>query len=379
MQGALVNETENLLIILLSRVKSQHVAVLRQAKTLKTASERGRSGRPLLPSEFPEVDFAASQRYAARHPGVVQALPADDGMFARSVLASVFYSVSEQIDNVRTTIMSLFVDRLLVQLSDPVRLSQVLLPAIDPAPTRVRRLVDAAYAFPFATVQDVNLVTISRIETEQPIFPPQRTRGTWTQTIPSHQLTDVAYEGDGPLQPFWLDVAAELQLKLLLEADPGAVDTLFTSEIADFATLADFRARFSFLNVDELLSRHNITTVDELREHYHFLQTEIRLRAPAPFDPTDPANQHAFALNVAFLIRETLDVRAVLQEAKLLRAALERAIAFRRDLGPAELLTPYALVVILPDASLTGQPLTANDLAALFTAERILVLFLTPA
>jgi hypothetical protein len=36
-------------------------------------------------------------------------------------------------------------------------------------------------------------------------------------------------------------------------------------------------------------------------------------------------------------------------------------------------------VVILPDASLTGQPLTANDLAALFTAERILVLFLTPA
>jgi hypothetical protein len=275
--------------------------------------------------------------------------------------------------------MSALVDRLLVQLSDPTRLSQILAPATDPAPTRVRRLVDAVFAFPFATIHAVNKVSIGRMEIAKPVLARRCRRGTWTQTAPSHRLTDVAYEELGSLEALWMDLTAEVQITLLLEVDSGAIDSVLTSEVSDFASLADFRSRFPFLNVDALLARYNITTVDELREHYHFLKTAIQLRQPGPFDPNDPANQYAFSFNVAVLIRDALDIRGVLQEAKRLRVAMKRDTAFEREIGPAEVHAPYALLVVWPEAVLTGQPLAANDIVALFAVEQILVLFLTPS
>jgi hypothetical protein len=274
--------------------------------------------------------------------------------------------------------MGLFVDRVVLQLSDPARLLQVLTPAGDTAPTRIRRLVDAVYAFPFATLHDVLAVTVSRVEAEHPFFPPQRVNGTWTQTIPSHRLTDVAYERTSALQALWVDLAAELQMKLVLEVDAGEITSVLTHEVTDFNTLDEFRARFPFLDVNGLLARYNITTVEELRAHYHFLLSEIRLHPPGPFDPTDPANQFPFSLRVAALVRDDLDVRGALREAKQLRAALEQTTAYRRDLGPAEARTPFAPLVILPEAALAGLPFTAETLSALFGAEGILVLFLTP-
>ena len=68
---------------------------------------------------------------------------------------------------------------------------------------------------------------------------------------------------------------------------------------------------------------------------------------------------------MAILIREELDVRAIMREAKHLRAALERTIAFRKDQGPAEVRTPFALLIILPQTLLAGLPFSEDKLLRL--------------
>ncbi|UPJ53427.1 hypothetical protein IVB30_20185 [Bradyrhizobium sp. 200] len=270
------------------------------------------------------------------------------------------------------------IDRLLLRMRDPVQLLGVLAPAGDPAPTRMRRLVDAAFSVPFGTIHNISDVRVGELEFARPVLVQRQSRGRWTELSPGHRLTDIAYEEAGRLQPLWLDVTAEIRLKLLLETDPGAVASIMTNEASDVATLEDFRTRFPFIDVDALMARYGLTTYDELREHYRFVEAEIKLQAPPPFDPNDPANQHAVTLHIAILIRELLDVRGVLQEAKLLRVALKQAISFKRELGPVEALAPFALVVIWPEEALLGQQLAANDIAALFALEHILVVFVAP-
>ena len=47
------------------------------------------------------------------------------------------------------------------------------------------------------------------------------------------------------------------------------------------------------------MAEHHITTVEELKAAYHYLLGEIKLKDLPPFDPTAPANQHRFELNLA--------------------------------------------------------------------------------
>ena len=126
------------------------------------------------------------------------------------------------------------------------------------------------------------------------------------------------------------------------------------------------------------MAQHHISTVDELKEAYHYLITEIRLRTPAVFDPNDPANQRHFTLDIALLIRDSLDLRALLQDAKLAQAALERTAPYQREPEGVELRTPYAPLFVCPASALGSAPFDAATLRSFFGHEHILALFLTP-
>src|SRR5437899_1814617 len=115
--------------------------------------------------------------------------------------------------------MSVFVDQLLLQLSDPVQLIELLAPAADTNHTRLLTLLKAVYDFQFATIHDVRDPKVLQVEPERLLLTTHRTQGTWTQTIPSYGRTDVFYEGSDKLEPIWLDLTAEVGLKLLLEVD----------------------------------------------------------------------------------------------------------------------------------------------------------------
>jgi hypothetical protein len=275
--------------------------------------------------------------------------------------------------------MSEFVDRVLLQLSTPTELGQLLAPSSDTNRTRLRTLLNAVYDMPFATIHNVLNVQMQTSEFQRPLFPPRRTSGVWTQTTPSYTRTDVAYECSGGLAPVWLDIAAQVGLTLVLEVDAGEVESFLTHEIVGFNTLDEFRARFRFIDLDAFMERHGITTVEELKEAYHYLLAEIRLRTPVPFDPNDPANQYHFTLNIAILIRETIDVAALLRDAKLAQATLECTLIYRQEIDTAEVRTPYAPLVICPEAALGSAPFDRNTLQTFFAGERILALFMTPS
>lgn len=271
-----------------------------------------------------------------------------------------------------------FVDRLLVQLSDPTQIMGLLAPASDTHHTRLRALIDAVYDLPYATIHDVLDVKVLSTEFERPLLPPGRTSGTWTQTTPSFTRTDVLYQSQNGLNPTWLDLIADISLTLVLEVDPGEVESILIKDLDGFTSLDDFRSRFRFIDLDAFMAKHHLTTVEELQEASQYLLAEIRLRAPAPFDPSAAANRHRYSLHVAFLIRETLDVAAALRDAKLARAAAERALIYHRELDVAEVRSPYAPVVIFPESAVAA-PFTAGSLQTFFALERILALFVTPA
>jgi hypothetical protein len=274
--------------------------------------------------------------------------------------------------------MSQFVDRLLVQFNTPANLLQVLDPAADATHARLRALLDAAFVFEFATIHDITTVAIAATEMERPIAPLQQSSGVWTQTTPSYSRTDVRYER-AETAPVWLDVVATLSMTLLLEIDASEVASVVTREIDGFNSLAEFQARFQFLDLNAFMAQIGVSTFEELKTQHRYLLTEIRGQPAPPFDPADPANLHAITLGVAVLMRDTLDVASGLRDAKLARRTLEGALTFTSGSTVAEARTPYSPIVLFPEAALAGQPLAAADVQAVFAAENVLALFITPA
>ncbi len=270
--------------------------------------------------------------------------------------------------------MTAFVDQTLMQLSDPANLVELLTPAGDTDHTRLRTLLNAMYDIPYATIHNIpeDEIVIRKIEAQRPLFPPGSTRGTWTQTVPNHNRTDVVYESSNGLDPVWLDISAEIRLVLELTADLGEVESISTRPITDFETLDEFRAHFRFFDLDKFMKQHDITTVEELQERFHYLLTEIKLA-----EPDDSVSQRAYTLNLAIFIRDDIDVRAALQDIKLAQAALERTLTYHRETDAAEVRTPYAPLIIFSRDALNG--FSEDSVQNFFAKEQILALFLTSA
>jgi hypothetical protein len=273
--------------------------------------------------------------------------------------------------------MSLFVDKVLLQLRDPAKVKALVAPPADTNFDIVKALFAAVYELPAASLAAVKSVQVKSSEFERPIFVPERRTGTWTKTIPGHERTDVVYEGTNGMKPQWIDAVTNLSVTVALNADPGELDTVTAASIEDFTTLAQFKAKFRFFDLDAFMEEHGITTVAELKRLAHYLLAEVKLKAPPPFDPNDPANERRFELDLALLIRDTVDIAATLRDAKLTVALLEHALSFRREVEEAEVRTPLAPVVIFPNSALPAG-VTAADLKTFFAAERVLVLLTPP-
>jgi hypothetical protein len=265
----------------------------------------------------------------------------------------------------------------MVDLSDPVKLRDLIDPPADTTHQRVRELLAAVYTLPFAAIDDVTGVEVVESRLQRPLFTPRRLAGTWTQTQPSLARTDVVYEGLGRLDPEWLDVSATLSVTVVLRVDPGEIESIRLGEVASFQTLAEFESRFRFFDLAGFMAEHRITTVEELRRANRYLLGEIKLKAPGPFDPADPANRRRFELPVAVLIRDVVDLTACLRDARLAREALERTLAYRRETAEGEVRTPAAPVLVLPAAGVAATGRTAAELSAFFAAQEVLAVFVT--
>ena len=272
--------------------------------------------------------------------------------------------------------MSQFVDQVLLSLGDEAEFKDFVDPDDDAEHDRILALMRAMYDTPYARIHEVRDVTVASLERSRPLFSPRDNRGTWTQTTPSYARSDVHWHDTDRTAPLWVDIAADLSVTVVLEIDAGEVESIIVREIERIASLADFRSRFRFLDLDAFLEEHDISTVADLRARFKYLLTEVRLRQSPPFDPDDPANQRRYELSTVVLIRDTLDVSEALRAAKLARAVLKSSAAYREQAeADMEVTSPYAPVVVFPAELLGDPPFDETGVRDFFAAEDVLAVF----
>jgi hypothetical protein len=181
--------------------------------------------------------------------------------------------------------------------------------------------------------------------------------------------TDVAYEGADKIEPFWIDVAVELDLTLQLEVDSGTVAKVIQKNTNTFTTFDDFKAAFPFIDLDAFMKEHHIKTIEELRQAFQYLSTELQLQPPSD------TGLHHYLLRLAILIRDSLDIVAVLHDAKLVRVLQEQVLAYQKTFEQNAVLAHSALAIVFPKAVLNGLPFDEAAMHKLFANEGILALF----
>lgn len=271
--------------------------------------------------------------------------------------------------------MGTAVDTILLRLADAVGVHDVVFPSADPGRTRIRTLISAVYALPYAAIRDVTAVDVRAVECAQPLFPIVRRTGNWTQTMPSHIRTDLDILGSDGTAPRWIDVVADLSVTVVLEIDPGELDTFRAAELENFTTLDEFRGRFRYLDLDAFMREHQLHTVDDLRRAYRYLLAEVKLKPAPAFDPADPSNTRRLALRVGILIRDTLAVTDALRDVRELSAAHGPVVDEHTDRDFAEATAAVAPLVVFPESSVAGSGFSKEQVVTFFAGRQILAVF----
>jgi hypothetical protein len=271
-----------------------------------------------------------------------------------------------------------FVDRALLDLADPARLAALLAPPGQGPYPALGRLVRSVFDTDGAELHDIVGAAVASVSPMRPILPRRRVTGSATVRQPAYAITDLTADLTEPAGIRWIHLLAEVSLHTSVEVGGAGVDSAITAAIEDITSLDDFRNRFRYLDLDAFLSANRIETVDELRDRYDYLLTEVRLKTQPPFDPADPQNRHDIAVDVAVLISESLDLAAALRDAVELRAAATAAATGRSDalLGPA--VQPFAVAVVFPHAALGPAGPAPAAIDALFARAGVLPLFADP-
>jgi hypothetical protein len=250
-------------------------------------------------------------------------------------------------------------------------------------------LFNLTYAPEDVQVEQITLGAVRRKEFQLPVFETVRTRGVDEQIVPTTQRVKVERARRRAGRLTWVDVFLDVLLATRVASLAAPIDHITSQSLLDklggVASLDDLRAKLGALFapsvVDAYFRRLGLTTLDDfLSRPAQFL--EFVYQAPPPFDPNDPANARDYPLNVCVQVREDVAVREALQAAKLCRAVLvnnEGGVDFA---GGAAVLTPYAFVVVFPDAAVTDTTIPGLNAAqfkaeaqALFAAEHMLAFF----
>ena len=274
--------------------------------------------------------------------------------------------------------MAGFGDRVLLQLTAPGALVELLAPGGVPLVPDLAMLLGSVFDLDHVRIDHIDAVTVGAVEVQVPFYPAQRHRGSWTRNMPQYLTTEVNVDTRDYAAPVWADLVARVTVHAIAEVDPGGVESVLSRDIDDFATLDEFRARFRFIDLDEFMARHRLHTVEDLREAYDYLKTEVRFHQPGPFNPADPANAHHIEFDLAVLIRDGLDLVDALRSAVTLRT-----VAGQLRTGPKDALlgrpeSPLAIAVAV-DRTALDQTATAATVRALLARSQVLGLVVDPA
>jgi hypothetical protein len=250
-------------------------------------------------------------------------------------------------------------------------------------------LFNLTYAPVDFQIQQLTLAAVRRKEFQLPVFETLRTRGVDEQIVPTTQRTQIERARLRAGRLTWVDVYLDVLLAAGVASLASPIDHITSGSLLDklgpVASLDDLRAKLGALYapsvVDAYFRQLGITTLDDfLSRPQLFLQ--FVYQAPPPYDPNDPASAREYPLNVCVVVREDVAVREAVQAAKLCRHVLVSEGGFVGSADGADVITPYAFVVVFPDglvADPTPLGLSAaqfkSEVQALFAAEHMLAMF----
>ncbi|MFL6118350.1 hypothetical protein [Actinophytocola sp.] len=267
--------------------------------------------------------------------------------------------------------MTVFGDRVLRELSDPGTLGTLLLPSAD-ADGKVRTMLGATYDLTAVRIDGVSAVQVRDVALERPVFRAGRQDGSWSQLVPAYTRTEVSFTVPSPADPLWVDVLAEIDVTVVAEVDPSGAESVLSKGFDTFTTLDEFRARFTFLDLDAFLAEHHISTVEELRDAFDYVVTEIQLRTPTTFHADDPANTHTLPVTLAAVVSDPFDLTAGLRATRLVREAATTLTGAVPAGIPTEVTAAYATAVVA-----AADGLDTADIERLYATEGVVTLFLS--
>lgn len=253
------------------------------------------------------------------------------------------------------------------------------------------RLFNLIYSVEKITVREITLGSILSRRFQVPAFETIRTSGVDERltSAPERIKVDRAQPRYGRLA--WTDIFLELLLNVKVQSTGGPIGEItvkhLLEELGAVNTIPQLRtaltARYSASVVDAYFKQTRITTIEDFKRRGN-LFVEFVSKQPAPFDPNDPASARTFRANVCVQCQPEGKVVEALQSAKLCRSILEGEASSAEELDEVEVKTPFAFVVIFPDASvgddffpgLTAAQSKAN-IKSIFTAENMVAHFFT--
>jgi hypothetical protein len=251
-------------------------------------------------------------------------------------------------------------------------------------------LFNIIYSVEKIDVQEIALGSIVNKRFQVPAFETIRTTGVDERltSMPERVKVDRAQPRYGRLA--WTEIFLELLLDAKVHSTASAIDKITAKSLLDelgaVNTIPQLRtaltARYSPDVVNAFFKKTRITTIEDFKRRGN-LFLEFVYKQPAPFDPDEPKNRRTFRANVCVQFQAEAKIAEALQSAKLCRSILEGEASSVEVLDEVEVKTPFAFVVIFPDASvgdnfvpgLNAAQAKAN-IKTIFAAENMVAHFL---
>lgn len=280
--------------------------------------------------------------------------------------------------------MSGFADSIVLGLMNDATLRTFL--STSPGASALFNLV---YKADSVDLQQIQLAGIRDRHFAVPAFETTRTRGTDERIVPSTERIKIDREHPRGGRLAWVDVYATIELEAKVADKAMPVDRItvhnLLAKIGGAESIAELKTKLSALYapsiVDAFFERFRIAAIaDFAREPALFL--EFVIKEPPPFNSADPNAVRRLTIDVCIQIQSEVKIIEALQGAKLCRSILENEHDGVDEVNGFQVLSPFAFVVIFPDAAVVDDALpgmTAAQIKAatrdLFLAEHVLAHF----
>ena len=252
----------------------------------------------------------------------------------------------------------------------------------------LQNLFSQVYQSESIEVRELGIGAVRR-QFQVPAWETLQFHGVDERIVPSTERTrhDGRWPRRGRLE--WIDIFLEVSVAAKVAALAAPIEKITSQDLSqklgNVASIADMKAALSNIYspsiVDAFFERFRIESIDDFRKQ-PMLFLEFVYKAPPDFDPNSPASSQTYPLNVCVQIRETFAAREALQSAKVCRLILEKEQDHVTSVAGANVITPYAFVVVFPGASVVDGAIPgmdANTVKAsaltLFKAENMFCLF----